>query len=210
MTKEHAYSILGITPSATDDEIRRAWRKLALQYHPDKNPGNKAAEDKIKQVNEAYRTLKQKNAPGAERFTSNVDDWYDAVLMSMLNKAIDSMKTSGHPNSLFTFIDILNHMQNKNIDAETQKKIEQLKQIAGTLKQLNKYVRWAYLGELVATLSMMAHNLIFDIETHASVGLFVYPAMMLLLIGTTFVQDNIQKKTIKTADLARDIAQKVR
>ena len=210
MTKEQAYSMLGITPSATDDEIRRAWRKLALQYHPDKNPGNKAAEDKIKQVNEAYRTLKQKNAPGAERFTSNVDDWYDAVLMSMLNKAIDSMKTSGHPNSLFTFIDILNHMQNKNIDAETKQKIEQLNQIAGTLKQLNKYVRWAYLGELVATLSMMAHNLIFDIETHASVGLFVYPAMMVLLIGATFVQDNIQKKTIKTADLAQEIAQKVR
>ncbi|MBQ8686173.1 MAG: J domain-containing protein, partial [Alphaproteobacteria bacterium] len=130
MTKEQAYSMLGITPSATDDEIRRAWRKLALQYHPDKNPCNKAAEDKIKQVNEAYRTLKQKNAPGAERFTSNVDDWYDAVLMSMLNKAIDSMKTSGHPNSLFTFIDILNHMQNKNIDAETKQKIEQLNQIA--------------------------------------------------------------------------------
>lgn len=210
MTKEQAYSILGITPSATDDEIRRAWRKLALQYHPDKNPGDKSVEEKIKQVNEAYRTLKQKNAPGAERFTSNVDDWYDAVLMSMLNKAIDSMKTSGHPNSLFTFIDILNHMQNKNIDAETKQKIEQLKQIAGTLKQLNKYVRWAYLGELVATLSMMAHNLIFDIETHASVGLFVYPAMMLLLIGATFVQDNIQKKTIKTADLAQEIAQKVR
>ncbi len=210
MTKEQAFSILGITPGANDAEIRWAWRKLALQYHPDKNPGNKAAENKIKQINEAYRILKQKNAPGAERFTSNVDDWYDAVLMSMLNKAIDSMKTSGHPNSLFTFIDILNHMQNKNIDAETQKKIEQLKQIAGTLQQLNKYVRWAYLGELVAILSMMAHNLIFGIETHISVGLFVYPTMMLLLIGATFVQDNIQKKTIKTADLAQEIAQKVR
>ncbi len=210
MTKEQAYSVLGITPGASDDAIRQAWRKLVLQYHPDKNPGDKSVEEKIKQVNEAYRTLKQKNTPDAERFTFNVDDWYDAVLMSMLNKAIDSMKTSGHPNSLFTFIDILNHMQNKNIDAETQKKIEQLKQIAGTLQQLNKYVRWAYLGELVATLSMMAHNLIFGFETHKSVGLFVYPAMMLLLIGATFVQDNIQKKTIKTADLAQEIAQKVR
>ena len=209
MTKEQAYSILGITPSATDDEIRRAWRKLALQYHPDKNPGNKAAEDKIKQVNEAYRTLKQKNARGAERFTSNVDDWYDAVLMSMLNKAIDSMKTSGHPNSLFTFIDILNHMQNKNIDAETQKKIEQLKQIAATIKKLNKYVNYAYLGNMIAILGMMAYNLVAG-SGAPNIGIIVYPTMLVVICAAALTQDKVTKKTIKTADLARDIAQKVR
>lgn len=209
MTKEQAYSVLGITPGATDDEIRRAWRKLVLQYHPDKNPGDKSVEEKIKQVNEAYRTLKQKNTPDAERFTSNVDDWYDAVLMSMLNKAIDSMKTSGHPNSLFTFIEILKRLQNKATDAETKQKIEQLNQIAATIKKLNKYVSYAYLGNMIAILGMMAYNLVAG-SGAPNIGIVVYPTMLVVICAAALTQDKVTKKTIKTADLAQEIAQKVR
>ncbi len=51
------YKILGLEPDATSDEIKRAYRKLALQYHPDRNPGDKAAEDKFKEINEAYQVL---------------------------------------------------------------------------------------------------------------------------------------------------------
>ncbi len=57
MPKADFYSVLGVPRAATQDEIKKAYRKLALQYHPDKNPGNKAAEDKFKEVSEAYEVL---------------------------------------------------------------------------------------------------------------------------------------------------------
>ncbi len=54
---EDYYKILGIEKSASADDIKKAYRKLALKWHPDKNPGNKAAEEKFKKINEAYAVL---------------------------------------------------------------------------------------------------------------------------------------------------------
>jgi curved DNA-binding protein len=51
------YKILGISRSAGTDDIRKAYRKLAMKYHPDRNPGDKAAEEKFKEINEAYQVL---------------------------------------------------------------------------------------------------------------------------------------------------------
>ena len=57
MSKRDFYEILGISKSATTDEIKAAYRKLALKYHPDRNPNNKEAEDKFKEAAEAYEYL---------------------------------------------------------------------------------------------------------------------------------------------------------
>lgn len=64
MAKRDYYEILGISKDASDDEIKKAYRKLAVKYHPDKNPGDKEAEAKFKEVNEAHDVLsdKQKRA----------------------------------------------------------------------------------------------------------------------------------------------------
>ena len=57
MSKRDFYEVLGVSRSATIDEIKAAYRKLALQYHPDRNPGNKESEEKFKEAAEAYEAL---------------------------------------------------------------------------------------------------------------------------------------------------------
>jgi len=56
-TKRDYYEVLGIQKNASKDEIKKAYRKLAIQYHPDKNPGDKMAEEKFKEATEAYEVL---------------------------------------------------------------------------------------------------------------------------------------------------------
>src|SRR5258706_9071187 len=81
--KKSYYEVLGVPETSTPEEIKKAYRKLALQYHPDKNAGNKSAEAKFKEISEAYYALsdskrraeyddtKRHGGPSAQNFASN-------------------------------------------------------------------------------------------------------------------------------------------
>ncbi len=61
MAKRDYYEVLEITKTATVEEIKKAYRKKAIQFHPDKNPGDKEAEEKFKEAAEAYEVLSDQN-----------------------------------------------------------------------------------------------------------------------------------------------------
>jgi curved DNA-binding protein len=70
------YKVLGVAKKATEADIKRAYRKLAQQYHPDKNPDNKTAPDKFKEINEAYEVLGDKDKRQKyDQLGSNYQHW---------------------------------------------------------------------------------------------------------------------------------------
>ena len=54
------YEILGVSKSVSQDELKKAYRKVAMKYHPDRNPDNKEAEEKFREITEAYKILLKK------------------------------------------------------------------------------------------------------------------------------------------------------
>ena len=58
MSDKDFYEVLGVDRNASPEEIKKAYRKLAIQYHPDKNPGDTEAEEKFKEISNAFEVLK--------------------------------------------------------------------------------------------------------------------------------------------------------
>ena len=80
MAKRDFYDVLGVGKDASPDQLKSAYRKLAVKYHPDKNPGDKIAEDKFKEASEAYGILSDKSKVViASEFTDTIipsNSWF--------------------------------------------------------------------------------------------------------------------------------------
>lgn len=77
MNRSSALSLLGLSPEAKPEDIKKAYRKKALQYHPDKNPGDKKSEDKFKEINAAYEFLCGKTPSGGAKYGQQAADFTD-------------------------------------------------------------------------------------------------------------------------------------
>ena len=79
MSKRDYYEVLGVSKSASADEIKKSYRKIALQFHPDRNPGDKEAEEKFKEAAEAYDVLSSPDKKAQyDRFGETKSDATDA------------------------------------------------------------------------------------------------------------------------------------
>lgn len=81
------YSVLGVSPSATDDEIKKAYRELAKRYHPDVNADNLAADEKMKEINEAYDTVMKMRENGGSYRAANDGAYYGSSASDAANIA---------------------------------------------------------------------------------------------------------------------------
>lgn len=89
------YHVLGVPRTASADEIKKAYRKLALKYHPDQNPGNKVAEDKFKEINAAYSVL------GDEQKRAQYDRYGSADAYASSSSSGQSAGTGTYTNDPF-------------------------------------------------------------------------------------------------------------
>lgn len=95
------YEVLGIAENASGEEIKKAYRKLARKYHPDVNPGNKDAEEKFKEINEAYNVLSDET----KRKTYDEHDNNNSSSNQSKAQTQKGSKTQGGPNK-FDFDDV--------------------------------------------------------------------------------------------------------
>ena len=88
MAKRDYYDVLGVNKSASKDEIKKAYRKLALKYHPDKTKGDKSSEEKFKEASEAYHILSD------EKRKTNYDQFGHAAFVGAGGQGFGGVDTS--------------------------------------------------------------------------------------------------------------------
>ena len=99
--KRDYYEVLGVSKDASADDIKKASRKAAMKYHPDRNPGDKTAEEKFKEAGEAYEVLSDadKRARYDQYGFAGVDPNFGAKIMESTTRQLTSASTSTGPSS---------------------------------------------------------------------------------------------------------------
>ncbi len=107
MVTRDYYSILGLRPDSSAEEIKKVYRKLAMQYHPDRNGGNPESEERLKEINEAYQILGDEKKrrrydlqyrqpfENSMFYEGHVDDDFVSVLRMFSQMGFDMKRTGG-------------------------------------------------------------------------------------------------------------------
>ena len=105
------YDVLNINKNSTEKEIKKAYRKLAVKYHPDKNPGNIDAQEKFKQISEAYEILSDKNKrKNYDMFGNNSN-----IVVSNPVDIFSQFLRSNHFNDLFYMMENMENIENMGL-----------------------------------------------------------------------------------------------
>lgn len=99
------YKVLGVSPEASDEEITKAYRRLAKKYHPDLNPGDKTAEARMAEINEAYDTIKK----GTVHDSYNRQGGYSRSGLSPLDSAEAYLKNGMYEQAMYILNNISEH-----------------------------------------------------------------------------------------------------
>ena len=114
---EDPYKVLGISRDASDDEIKQAYRRLAKQYHPDRNPGDAEAAKKMQQINAAYEKIKNPGSTQSDPFTGgytseNTGDQYQQAAMQYIRfrryqEALNALQNAPQRNARWYYLSAL-------------------------------------------------------------------------------------------------------
>ncbi|ADM89764.1 putative chaperone protein dnaJ [Candidatus Zinderia insecticola CARI] len=151
MKKKDYYEILGLSSNASFEDIKMSYRKLAMKYHPDRNPNNKEAEDKFKEIKEAYENLsdpiKRKNYDkyGSVNYNDNLNNNFNETFSDIFSEFFSNEEDEEYENinkwSNFRKKKKNNDDLNENIDLYYKLKITLNEAING----LNTYIEIYYL-----------------------------------------------------------------
>ena len=109
MASKDYYEVLGLQKGASEDEIKRAFRKLAVKYHPDRNQGNAEAEEKFKEINEAYQVLSDPEKTVHEAYgTWGEKKLYGKVSLGALRKTF-LIDEEGNIEKIWNKVAVLTH-----------------------------------------------------------------------------------------------------